>query len=155
MSKTKKSVKLNRNQNSKKSKNSNNNNSQEFKIEIGSRAQVFNGTARRTSGGLKRKDLVKNAKGDIVSRNKSVSARDCNKNPLCIRGMLQKKNSGKFGPQNKDSENNISKPKSKKPKSKKGSTKKSSNNKKAKSKKGSTKKDNNKKSNGILGFLGF
>ena len=84
MSKTKKSV--NQNQNSIKSKKSNNN-SQAFKIEVGSRAQVFNGTARRTSGGLERKDLVKNAKGDIVSKNKSVSAKDCNKNPLCIRGM--------------------------------------------------------------------
>ena len=154
MSKTKKSFKLNRNQNSKKSKNSNNNNSQEFKMEVGSRAQVFKGTSRRTSGGLERKDLVKNAKGDIVSRNKSVSARDCNKNPLCIRGMLQKKNSGKFGPQNKDSENNNSKPKSKKAKSKKATNKKV-NNKKSISKKGSIKKDNNKKSNDILGFLGF
>lgn len=35
---------------------------------IGSRAQVFHGTAHHTSGGLTKKDLVLNKRGRIVSR---------------------------------------------------------------------------------------
>lgn len=37
---------------------------------VGSKAQVFHGTARHTSGGLTRKDLVQNKHGRIVSRRK-------------------------------------------------------------------------------------
>ena len=37
---------------------------------VGSKAQVFHGTADKTSGGLTRKDLMKNKNGRIVSRRK-------------------------------------------------------------------------------------
>ena len=42
-----------------------------FEILIGSRAQVHHGTAYKTAGGLKRKDLKKNKHGKIVSKLKS------------------------------------------------------------------------------------
>jgi hypothetical protein len=46
---------------------------------VGSRAQVFNGTADQTSGGLTKKDLKKNPKtGEIVSKAKSAGEK---KNP--------------------------------------------------------------------------
>jgi hypothetical protein len=38
---------------------------------IGSRAQVMHGTAKKTSGGLEKKDLKYNKQGRIVSRRKS------------------------------------------------------------------------------------
>ena len=44
---------------------------------IGSRAQVYHGTATETAGGLKKKDL-KMVKGEIVSKSKS---KDEKKNP--------------------------------------------------------------------------
>jgi co-chaperonin GroES (HSP10) len=48
-------------------------------MSIGSRAQVFNGTADQTSGGLTKKDLKKNPKtGEIVSKAKSAGEK---KNP--------------------------------------------------------------------------
>lgn len=37
---------------------------------VGSKAQVFHGTAKHTSGGLQKKDLVMNKHGRIVSRRK-------------------------------------------------------------------------------------
>lgn len=37
---------------------------------VGSKAQVFHGTAKHTSGGLVKKDLVQNKHGRIVSRRK-------------------------------------------------------------------------------------
>lgn len=40
----------------------------EFKKKIGTRAEVFNGHAERTTGHLTKCDLVKNSKGVIVSR---------------------------------------------------------------------------------------
>jgi len=42
---------------------------------IGSKAEVFHGTAKHTSGGLKKKDLVKTRKGRIVSRKKQAAGR--------------------------------------------------------------------------------
>jgi hypothetical protein len=39
---------------------------------VGSKAQVWHGTARHTSGGLTRKDLMKNKHGRIVSRRKAA-----------------------------------------------------------------------------------
>lgn len=42
---------------------------------IGSRAQVMNGTAKKTSGGLVKKDLKYNKGGDIVSRKNSARAK--------------------------------------------------------------------------------
>jgi hypothetical protein len=40
------------------------------KIAVGSKAQVFHGTADRTSGGLVKSDLLMNKRGRIVSRKK-------------------------------------------------------------------------------------
>ena len=39
-------------------------------VASGSKAQVWHGTAKHTSGGLTRKDLMKTKKGRIVSRKK-------------------------------------------------------------------------------------
>ena len=46
-----------------------------FEVLIGSRAQVMHGTAYKTSGGLKKKDLMQNKSGRIVSRAKHVTAK--------------------------------------------------------------------------------
>ena len=56
-------------------KNANNNSNQEggarAKIPaVGSHAQVWHGTAKHTSGGLTKKDLMKNKRGKIISRKK-------------------------------------------------------------------------------------
>ena len=40
---------------------------------VGSRAEVWHGTAKKTSGGLKRDNLKKNKHGRIVSKRKSNS----------------------------------------------------------------------------------
>jgi len=37
-------------------------------LSVGSKAQVFHGTANRTAGGLKKEDLMKTDKGRIVSK---------------------------------------------------------------------------------------
>lgn len=42
---------------------------------VGSRLQVFKGTATRTSGGLKKKDLATNRSGKIVSKRKQMLAK--------------------------------------------------------------------------------
>jgi hypothetical protein len=42
---------------------------------IGSKRQVFNGTAHHTSGGLTRKDLMKNKRGDIVSKKQHAAGK--------------------------------------------------------------------------------
>jgi hypothetical protein len=44
-------------------------------ITVGSKAQVFHGTAKHTSGGLVKSDLVKNKHGRIVSRRKQAAGR--------------------------------------------------------------------------------
>ena len=49
---------------------------------IGSRAEVWHNKALQTSGGLKKKDLVRNKYGYIVSKRKSQSMKNKNKNPL-------------------------------------------------------------------------
>lgn len=41
----------------------------------GTRAQVWHGTAKRTSGGLTKKDLIKNKAGRIVSKAKYITAK--------------------------------------------------------------------------------
>ena len=48
-------------------------NGKKFMDLIGTRAKVYHGTAYKTTGGLKRDDLMKNKQGRIVS--KKVSAR--------------------------------------------------------------------------------
>ena len=47
----------------------------EFEMTTGSKAQVFHGTAKHTSGGLEKKDLVKNKHGRIVSRKKMMAGK--------------------------------------------------------------------------------
>lgn len=42
---------------------------------IGSRAQVMHGNAKKTSGGLGKGDLMRNKSGSIVSKKKSVEAK--------------------------------------------------------------------------------
>ncbi len=44
-------------------------------LNIGSRAQVMHGTAKKTSGGLLKKDLAYNKSGSIVSKKKSLMAK--------------------------------------------------------------------------------
>lgn len=43
------------------------------KITTGTKAQVFHGTAKHTSGGLTKKDLMKTRKGRIVSKKKHAA----------------------------------------------------------------------------------
>ena len=59
----------------------------------GSRAQVMNGTAKRTSGNLTRADLKYNKQGRIVSRKQSARAK--RENRLVKSGYVTKK--GEFG----------------------------------------------------------
>lgn len=47
----------------------------QFNKNFGSRAEVFHGNAKKTTGGLQRKDLVKNKHGDIVSKKKHHTAK--------------------------------------------------------------------------------
>lgn len=42
---------------------------------VGSRAQVWHGSAKHTSGGLTKGDLMKNKAGRIVSKKKSMQAK--------------------------------------------------------------------------------
>ena len=44
-------------------------------LTVGSKAQVFHGTAKHTSGGLTKSDLVQNKHGRIVSRRKMLAGR--------------------------------------------------------------------------------
>lgn len=73
---------------------------------VGSKAQVWHGTAKHTSGGLYKKDLMKNKHGRIVSRKqhergKKMFAKNLKPylakhgNPLQKKGYLKKKKSGK------------------------------------------------------------
>ena len=70
-----------------------------FEILIGSRAQVHHGTAYKTSGGLKKKDLKKNKHGKIVSRAKSSKGAQMLKR-LTDKGYHTRK--GQFGYVKKD-----------------------------------------------------
>jgi hypothetical protein len=62
-------------------------------ITVGSKAQVFHGTAKHTSGGLTKKDLVQNKHGRIVSAKKHATAK--REKRLEKHGWTAKK--GKFG----------------------------------------------------------
>ena len=63
------------------------------KLTVGSRRQVYSGTAEHTSGGLTKKDLIKNKWGRIVSRSKHLTAKK--EQRLKKYGYTAKK--GKFG----------------------------------------------------------
>jgi hypothetical protein len=60
---------------------------------FGSRAEVFHGNAKKTTGGLTKKDLLKNKHGEIVSRKKHLTAK--REKRLEKHGYFAKK--GKFG----------------------------------------------------------
>tara|TARA_Y100001958_G_C21072938_1_gene431793 strand:+ start:193 stop:690 length:498 start_codon:yes stop_codon:yes gene_type:complete len=74
-----------------------------FEMRIGSRAQVFHGTAKQTSGGLQKCDLKKNKRGAIVSRR--ASARAKKENRLVKAGFVTQK--GKFGVVQRGGEDSI------------------------------------------------
>jgi hypothetical protein len=44
-------------------------------VTVGSAAQVFHGTAKHTSGGLTKKDLMKTKKGRVVSKKKHAAGK--------------------------------------------------------------------------------
>ena len=60
---------------------------------VGTKAQVFHGTAKHTSGGLKKSDLMKTKKGRIVSKKKHALGKKALKT-LKKAGYVAKK--GKF-----------------------------------------------------------
>ena len=64
-----------------------------FEMLLGSRAQVWHGTSYKTSGGLKKADLLQTGKGRIVSRAKHNTAKK--EQRLLKHGYGTKK--GKFG----------------------------------------------------------
>jgi hypothetical protein len=61
---------------------------------VGSRAEVFHGNAKRTSGRLVKDDLMKNAAGRIVSKKKHAAGKNALKF-LHAKGYIAVK--GKFG----------------------------------------------------------
>jgi hypothetical protein len=62
---------------------------------VGTKAQVYHGTAKHTSGGLKKKDLMKTKKGRIVSRKKHAAGKKALKR-LVKAGYKAKKGSFKL-----------------------------------------------------------
>ena len=78
-------------------KNRNNVNTMEggAKVTVGSKAQVYHGTAKHTSGGLTKKDLMKTKKGRIVSRRKHAAGKKALKN-LKKAGFVAKKGTFKL-----------------------------------------------------------
>lgn len=72
---------------------------------IGSRAEVFHGNARQTSGGLTKKDLIKNKAGRIVSKKKYLTAKK--EKRLEKNGYFAQK--GKFGFVKRDPKNKTKK----------------------------------------------
>ena len=60
---------------------------------VGSRAEVFHGNAKRTSGRLVKDDLMKNAAGRIVSRKKHAAGKNAlkflhNKGYIAVKGKF-------------------------------------------------------------------
>jgi hypothetical protein len=82
-------------------KNRNNNNSNNSSmvggkmITVGSKSQVFHGTAKHTSGGLTKKDLMKTKKGRIVSKKKHAAGKKALKR-LYAKGYKPKKGTFKL-----------------------------------------------------------
>ena len=62
---------------------------------VGTRAQVFHGNALKTAGGLTRKDLKKNSKGEIVSIKASMAAEERLKQNPAFQAFV--KHAGKGG----------------------------------------------------------
>ena len=76
-------------------------NSKKYTKKIGTRAQVYKGTALRTSGKLYKKDLFKNKHKRIVSIKKRRSMKIKKNNPLYQGGYLRDKGDKEFGPKTK------------------------------------------------------
>lgn len=76
---------------------------------FGSRAEVFHGNAKKTTGGLTKKDLIKNKWGEIVSRKKHLTAKK--EKRLEKHGFFAQK--GKFGFVKKSKSKTAKKTKSK------------------------------------------
>jgi hypothetical protein len=91
-----------------------------FKKRLGSRAEVFHGNARQTTGGLMKKDLVRNKHGEIVSKKKHVTAKK--EKRLEKHGYFAQK--GKFGYVKKASKSSTRKTQKNKSKRSKGKGKK-------------------------------
>ena len=81
-----------------------------FNKTFGSRAEVFHGNAKKTTGGLMKKDLMKNKHGEIVSKKKHLTAKK--EKRLEKHGYFAKK--GKFGYVKKELKKKTSKRKTKK-----------------------------------------
>ena len=64
-------------------------------ITIGTRAQVWHKTAKKTSGGLNKNDLMKNKHGRIVSRRKHKTGKKSIKN-LKKLGYIAKKHNQSY-----------------------------------------------------------
>lgn len=90
-----------------------------FNKTFGSRAEVFHGNAKKTTGGLMKKDLLRNKHGAIVSKKKFLTAKK--EKRLQKYGYFTKK--GKFGFVKKDVKNKTKKGKNKSGKNKKGKNK--------------------------------
>lgn len=65
------------------------------KMTVGSKAQVYHGSAKHTSGGLTKKDLMKTKRGRIVSRKKHALGKKSIKN-LIKAGFKAKKGTFKL-----------------------------------------------------------
>ncbi len=63
---------------------------------VGSKAQVWHGTADKTSGGLTKKDLMKNKHGRIISRRKHALGQKSAKKHLFAAGYKPKKGTFKL-----------------------------------------------------------
>ena len=71
----------------------------------GSRAEVWHGSAKMTTGRLSKTNLIKNRQGRIVSKAKIGHMKDPKKNPLLKLGYQRKKGSKEFGPNDLDDNN--------------------------------------------------
>lgn len=76
-------------------KNRNNNMMGGKMVTVGSKSQVYHGTAKHTSGGLTKKDLMKTKKGRIVSKKKHAAGKKAIKK-LFAKGYKPKKGTFKL-----------------------------------------------------------
>lgn len=78
-------------------------------LTFGSRAEVWHGNAKKTTGGLSKNDLIKNKHGEIVSKKKHFTAKK--EKRLEKAGYFTQK--GKFGYVKRDKKTRKTKTKSK------------------------------------------
>jgi len=80
-----------------------------YMLTFGSRAEVWHGNAKKTTGGLSKNDLIKNKHGEIVSKKKHFTAKK--EKRLEKAGYFTQK--GKFGYVKRDKKTRKTKSKSK------------------------------------------